>query len=293
MSSAKKNVLQRIEELIPICSKKQKALAEFILNDHKNAAFMNSVQLGKQAQVSNATVIRFASMLGYDGFNQMQQDLQSMLQQELSSVERLTLLKENNHRKTDKTDDRLSIFYHERGNLKNILQIVNPDQITEAGTRIASSSSVVISGFQASQCLADYFKYSLSKIQKNVYKFPHWNLDAHSFVENADSSCTAIVIALSRYPNNTITFIKHLYEKKIYIILITDNQQAFPCTELANFVIEVPVAYYSYVDPFSSVFCMINSLLLEVIRQNPQKAKEEMESFEKYASENHIYYSNK
>ena len=293
MSSSKPNILQRIEELIPQCSKKQKNLADFILSDYKNAAFMNSVQLGNQAHVSNATVIRFASMLGYDGFNQMQQDLQAMLQQELSSVDRVTFLKEVNHKKALNSDDRLAIFYHEQNNLKNTLQNLNPIRISDAAKKIVSADSVVVSGFQASQCLAEYLQYSLSKIKKNVHRFPCWNLDAHSFTETRTDSCTAVVIALSRYPNDVIKFVKHFSEKGISIILLVDNIQTFPCSEMADIVIEIPVTYYSYVDPFSSVFCLINSLLLEVIHLDPQKARESMESFEKYAVENHIYYSSK
>ncbi|WP_139348664.1 SIS domain-containing protein [Clostridium sp. Marseille-P2415] len=159
------------------------------------------------------------------------------------------------------------------------------------GFLITSAVTSVISGFQASQCLADYCQYTLSKIRGQVYQFHEWNRDAHTLVTSTIGSCAAIVAALSRYPNTTIEFIKRFSAKGISIIPITDSL-TFPCSELADLVFVIPVAYYSYVNSFSAVFCLINCLMLEVIRQNLEKARTEMEAFETYVSENHIYYMN-
>lgn len=140
-------------------------MAEFILNDYKNAAFLNSVQLANDAGVSNATVIRFATILGYEGFNQMQQALQSMIQQELSSVDRLSLLVGQNQKSSQSYDERLSFFYQEQTNLKNTLHSIDPEQITEAAQHISQAQNVIVTGFQASHSLANYCRYTLSKIR--------------------------------------------------------------------------------------------------------------------------------
>jgi len=274
------------------CTKKQNALAEFILNDYKNAAFLNSVQLANDAGVSNATVIRFATILGYEGFNQMQQALQSMVQQELSSVDRLSLLVGQNQKSSQSYDERLSFFYQEQTNLKNTLHSIDPEQITEAAQHISQAQNVIVTGFQASHSLANYCRYTLSKIRGRVYQFHEWNREAHTLVNEANDSCIAIVIALSRYPSITIDFMKHFAQKNISVILITDSL-AFPCCDLADIIFEVPVAYYSYVDSFSSVFCLINCLMLEIVNQNPEKARANMEEFEAFASENHVYFAKK
>ena len=49
-------------------SKGQKRIAAYILENYDKAAFMTASRLGLLAEVSESTVVRFASELGYDGY---------------------------------------------------------------------------------------------------------------------------------------------------------------------------------------------------------------------------------
>ena len=62
-----KNILHTIEKNMSSFSKGQKLIARFILEDYDKAAFMTASKLGKTVQVSESTVVRFATQLGYDG----------------------------------------------------------------------------------------------------------------------------------------------------------------------------------------------------------------------------------
>lgn len=84
------NILTVLEENAPSFSKGQKRIARFILSDLQKAALLTAGALGKETEVSESTVVRFAAELGYEGFPQMQKALQDAL------VERFS---------TDKTDD--------------------------------------------------------------------------------------------------------------------------------------------------------------------------------------------
>ena len=69
------SVLQTIRQQMDGFSKGQKRIAEYILSDYDKAAFMTAAKLGKTAQVSESTVVRFASELGYSGYPAMQKAL--------------------------------------------------------------------------------------------------------------------------------------------------------------------------------------------------------------------------
>ena len=73
-----KNILHTIEKNMSSFSKGQKLIARFILEDYDKAAFMTASKLGKTVQVSESTVVRFATQLGYDGYPSMQRALQEM-----------------------------------------------------------------------------------------------------------------------------------------------------------------------------------------------------------------------
>ena len=54
------NLLQRIESKSSSFSKGQKRLAEYITNNFDTAAYLTACKLGKEAGVSESTVVRFA-----------------------------------------------------------------------------------------------------------------------------------------------------------------------------------------------------------------------------------------
>ena len=74
-----KSILHTIERNMPTFSKGQKRIADYILQNYDKAAFMTASKLGKLSGVSESTVVRFASELGYDGYPSMQRALQEMI----------------------------------------------------------------------------------------------------------------------------------------------------------------------------------------------------------------------
>ena len=62
------DILSTIHKKMGSFSKGQKRIAQYILDDYDKAAFQTASVLGKTVQVSESTVVRFASLLGYDGF---------------------------------------------------------------------------------------------------------------------------------------------------------------------------------------------------------------------------------
>lgn len=84
-----KNILHNIESGLDSFSKGQKRIALYILENYDKAAFMTASKLGQLAEVSESTVVRFASELGYDGYPSMQRALQEMIRSRLTSTQRI------------------------------------------------------------------------------------------------------------------------------------------------------------------------------------------------------------
>ncbi len=67
--SAKNELLKMIDERYQKFSKGQKKLADFIRADYDKAAFLTAAKMGGEVGVSESTVVRFATALGYDGIS--------------------------------------------------------------------------------------------------------------------------------------------------------------------------------------------------------------------------------
>ena len=66
-------------------SKSHRKIAEYIVNHYDKAVFMTAVSLGQAVEVSESTVVRFATALGYDGYPQMQKALQEVVRHYLTA----------------------------------------------------------------------------------------------------------------------------------------------------------------------------------------------------------------
>ena len=74
-----KQLLSKIEGCYSSMSKGHKRITDYITENYDKAAFMTASKLGKTVQVSESTVVRFATQLGYDGYPSMQRALQEMI----------------------------------------------------------------------------------------------------------------------------------------------------------------------------------------------------------------------
>ena len=88
-STVAKSILHTIENNMSSFSKGQKRIAGYILENYDKAAFMTASKLGKLVGISESTVVRFASELGYDGYPSMQRALQEMIRSRLTSTQRI------------------------------------------------------------------------------------------------------------------------------------------------------------------------------------------------------------
>ena len=81
-----------LSERLPKLSKGHKKIAEYILNHYDKAAFMTASKLGNIVGVSESTVVRFATELGFEGYPEMQKALKEFTSNKLTTVQRMNVM---------------------------------------------------------------------------------------------------------------------------------------------------------------------------------------------------------
>ena len=71
--------MNRIETHMDKLTKLQRKVADYVLSDPIQAAFMTVDQLAHAVDVSTATIVRFSLELGYSGYTEFQGELQEYL----------------------------------------------------------------------------------------------------------------------------------------------------------------------------------------------------------------------
>ena len=69
------DLINRINTKYSSMSKGQKMLATYITDNYDKAVFLTAAKMGEIVGVSESTVVRFASGLGYDGYPEFQKKL--------------------------------------------------------------------------------------------------------------------------------------------------------------------------------------------------------------------------
>jgi DNA-binding MurR/RpiR family transcriptional regulator len=78
--------LERIVREYSSLTKSQQQLADYITGSYLDAAFLSSTELASQLDLDPGTVTRFAQRLGYDGYPELVDDVQSFLKRELRDI---------------------------------------------------------------------------------------------------------------------------------------------------------------------------------------------------------------
>ncbi len=80
---------QRIEDHLPGFTKSQQRIASYLLASYDEAAFLPAADLAKALDVSEATLVRFAQAIGYDGFRELRRCLQGLFRAKATPASRL------------------------------------------------------------------------------------------------------------------------------------------------------------------------------------------------------------
>lgn len=133
-------------------SKGQRAIADYIVNNYDKAAFMTALTLGKTVGVSESTVVRFASILGYDGYPGLQYALQELIKNKLTAAQRLEVAK---HRFENNVLER--VMNADIENMRRTLEETSENEFVKAVKTIAGASSIYILGARGASSIANFF----------------------------------------------------------------------------------------------------------------------------------------
>ena len=145
-------------------SRGQKLIAQFIIDHYDKAAFMTAAKIAETVDVSESTVVRFASALGYSGYPEMQKALQVLIKNKLTTVQRISL--------NDDVNDKLKLhkrnLKNEMNNLRYLYDHFDMEALDKATELILEADRVFVLGLRTSSTLSNYLGFYLDVILNNA-----------------------------------------------------------------------------------------------------------------------------
>ena len=253
-----KSILHTIEQNRAGFSRGQKRIADYILEHYDKAAFMTASRLGALAGVSESTVVRFASELGYDGYPGMQRALQEMRRSRLTSTERIRAAEE-----VLSSQDLLGAIL--QSDIEKLRQVVNEADrgaFSQVVERIRAARHIYILGVRSSSFVAGYLNFYMHLLFENV-TLVQSNAAGEMFEQMLRMGPGDVLIAISfpRYSKVTINTVKFARDRGAEIIAITDNELS-PVYQLSQAALLAPCEMISFVDSMVAPLSLINALLV-------------------------------
>ena len=253
-----KSVLHTIESNRKSFSKGQKKIADFILENYDKAAFMTASKLGKLVGVSESTVVRFASELGYDGYPSMQRALQEMIRSRLTSPQRIKAAGD-----MFSGQDVLSAVVHsDIEKLRMVVDETDRGEFGRAVDEIMQARRIYILGTRSSTFVAGYLNFYLHLMFENVTLVQ--TSAAGEILEQLfriGPGDVMIAITFPRYSQVTRNTVQFAKDRGATILAITDSEIS-PVYQLADTSLLVPSEMFSFVDSLVAPISIINALLV-------------------------------
>lgn len=253
-----KSVLHTIESNMKGFSKGQRKIAQYILESYDKAAFMTASRLGKLVGVSESTVVRFASELGYDGYPSMQRALQEMIRSRLTSTQRIKAAGDM----LSGQDVLSAVVQSDVEKLRMAADESDRREFEQACVKIMEAKRIYILGVRTSSFLAGYLNFYLHLLFENV-TLVQSGAAGEIFEQLFRIGPGDVMIALSfpRYSQVTMNTVKFARDRGATIVAVTDNELS-PLYQMADAALLAPSEMISFVDSMVAPMSMINALLV-------------------------------
>ena len=136
-------------------SKGQRRIADFITAHYDEAAFMTAARLGEEVGVSESTVVRFATELGFSGYPGLQKALQELIRSKLTIVQRLDVTRA----RMQGEDVLRQVANSDIQNIRHTLEALDEDTFRQAVDRIVSARNVYVFGAGSCKHLAGFLTH--------------------------------------------------------------------------------------------------------------------------------------
>jgi DNA-binding MurR/RpiR family transcriptional regulator len=258
----------------------QRRVAEYVLRQYQDVAFMSVTELAKAAKISPAGVVRFATSLDFDGYPEFKRALHDIVRSELRQDERLTA---SLHGRLPRVQAG-RVIDQELRNLVTLQSRFNVSQWNEAVRLVVRAPAVVVIGFRAAGTLAHYLWYNLRKVKPDVTL--HTRAGSVTFEELllTDRRTLLIFMTLPRYSQELLDVAKFGKQQGFRSLGLTDIELS-PLAPLCTHMLYTEVGETSFTDFLAAPLALLNALVAEVAARSSTRALGRLRQLDDFLAE--------
>ncbi len=277
-------ITQRIEGLTP----KGRVLGEYITAQPRKAVFMTTKELAEACEVSEATVVRFVSGIGYDRYSDFQQALRDFVDTELTLLDRLDIA---DMKAPGAVRFRRTVA-EEIDNLQQLYHSLDVETMAAVVDVLDRRVPIHVIGSRLSYTLAYYMGWAMTKVRENIRIMKGSDRTTIDWLTIAPTDSVVVIIATSRYSNELIRLGKLVKRLGQTLVVITDSATC-PVLQFADHLLIAASKHIPYLGSPTPMCCLINYLVHELASRQGDALKDHQAKLEQSYWENDVLFNMK
>nr|BFE65370.1 MurR/RpiR family transcriptional regulator [Dactylosporangium thailandense] len=264
----------------------QRRIARILVEHAGQAGYLSSGDLATLAGVSQPSVTRFATALGFEGYPALRDQL------------RVTIDGYRHGSSTvDDADESVPASQFEQAlgdeiaNLQQLSAMLkDPGPLTEAGQLLMASRPLPVLGLRAAAALAGAFAYFAAKVHPDVRFVQEQGSLLADRLEQARAAGAVAMLAfvLPRYPREAVDALREARAAGLRVVTVTDSPVS-PAAAESDVVLTAPVGSRLVFDMHTAPMAMVTILLQAMCDSAPAETQERLEAFERSAATRQVF----
>lgn len=273
-----------VKEKFPHLSAGQKKVANYLIENLDESAFKTAFQIGREAGVSETTVIRLSYALGFEGFSEMQ----AMIQKQLLQQNQADMSYRENILHSDAEKDPFTkVIENEIHILRHLLDHSTVQDIWKAVDALIQADQILIAGHRISYAAAYWFSYTLSSLRENVYLC---SLTGDFFEKfcNLTNNSVVVVFSFPRYANETLKIAECTKEQGIFLISVTDRLLS-PVGRISDITLTTEENVETGTNSIASVISLLDLIITGIYEKDRKRIQAHQQKLEKLYSSYEVF----
>ena len=285
MNGNTNDLTSRINECYGSLSKGQKILAIYITDNYDKAVFLTAAKMGQVVGVSESTVVRFATHLGYKGYPEFQKALEEMVRNKLNSIQRM----EVTYGRISQSHILETVLQSDQEKIKDTLEHIDEHAFELAVDTIIKAKHIYIVGIRSCAPLAAFMAFYFNLMFENVTLL-QTNNSSELFEQMVRISKDDVIIGISfpRYSMRTLKAMEFANNRNAKVITLTESVHSpMNLYSSCNLIARSDMA--SIVDSLVAPLSVINALIVALCMKKQGEVAKTLETLEDIWNEYQVY----
>ena len=269
----------RINDAYSKLSKGQKRLATYITDNYDKAVFLTAAKLGEVVGVSESTVVRFATHLGYKGYPEFQSALEELVRNKLNSIQRM----EVTYGRISQSKILETVLKSDADKIHSTLEKIDQNAFELAVDTILHAKHIYIIGIRSCAPLASFMAFYFTLM------FPT-SSSSEIFEQMVRIGKEDVIIGISfpRYSMRTLKAMEFANNRSAKVITLTDSVHSpMNLYSSCNLIADSDMA--SIVDSLVAPLSVINALIVALCMKKQNEVAKTLEMLEDIWDEYQVY----